>query len=259
MMSSYPLFMCNTYVKLTIVNCQFVMGQDVSNINGILVSRATNLQCNFTLCTFKHMYVLRTTMFYDGGYTRIDFGFCIFENITSTSVRGGLYYTLNVTLMHSAYFNNTEVEDFHANLCTHGGLIYFVCGSSNSEHMLTNCTVSRISVRVDSNSSGSGGGALHYASPLSRLLISNTTFQFIRRPYAGGAVYISSRANISNKNVFNGSLFNSLEGSIGGAIYAGVNVYLFLYFLFRIFYFVGFIRFLSICKQQCFATAWRGK
>jgi hypothetical protein len=163
MLSSYPLFVCDEGSFLTLDFCDFVMGENFSSVNGIVVCRSAGVVCTFTECSFVNLYVSRTSFFYDGGNSSIYLSSCLIENLTSSCLRGSIYYTLNLTLEHNIYFTNTTILNVDVSSATYGGLVYFVSSITAGSQIFSNCSVSNVRMALQ-NPNAAGGGVLCYAS-----------------------------------------------------------------------------------------------
>jgi hypothetical protein len=231
MLSSYPLFICDDGAVLSVHTCDFVMGKDVNSLNGIVVCRSAHVECIFSWCTFRNMNIARTTLFYDGGNSTVYLIDCLLENITSSCMRGSIYYTLNLTLDHNAEFINTTIRNINVSNAAYGGLVYYVSSIQAGNQIINNCSISDIAMAL-LNPNAVGGGAVCYANTPNSISIINSVFQFIRRPQKGGAVFLNFAGKLLNQTVFVNNVFKSLEAVNGGAIYTNTNVSFFLFFFF---------------------------
>jgi hypothetical protein len=229
--SSYPLFACNDNSHLMIVSCDFMMGPNVSEkigVNGILVSRAYGVTCEFFSCSFIGLILDKTVLFYDGGNSSISVENCIIKNITSSSLRGTVYCCKNLTQKHDAFFINTEISEIAANSILFGGILYFISSEHGSIQHIINCSISSVNVTSFSDSLDVmdvvEGGALYYGNAPGVLLIRNSSFSNIKKAKKGGGICLDFHTQMADESVFAYNIFDSLEGVYGGAIYTSTNV-----------------------------------
>jgi hypothetical protein len=242
--SSYPLITCNENAVLIILSCDFSRGQNVSTefgLNGIIVSRSYGVVCNLTSCTFVDLALERTTLFHDEGNTTFNIENCLIKNITSSSMYGSVYSSKKLTLKHDAYFINTTVDKITANSVVCGGVLYFISSLPVGIQHVINCTIKEVNVipiLTSQTDSIVKGGALYYGSTPESLVVSNTSFLFIKKAEKGGAVCLDFGGDLVEKNVFVNNTFRSLEAVYGGGVYTKTNVSIFFFIIFVILYHV---------------------
>jgi hypothetical protein len=169
-------------------------------------------------------------MFYDGGNSTISLMNCFVKNLISSCMRGGLYYSLNLSLEHNAEFINTSFDNITVLNATYGGLVYFVSSVQDGFQIVDNCSIKYVNMGL-LNPNAAGGGVLCYASAPNSVFVHNSIFKYIRRPQRGGGIFLYFQTKLINQTVFANNIFHSLEAVNGGAIYTYTNVFYYFYII----------------------------